>query len=408
MDSPGPSSQKITTRQATESFRNHWFFGKLKDHLYQSLLPTECDVLKVYFYQKYFLLHLKNSRQLADDDKDLIFETLSREIVEIWEKSSIPTLDKSYVKKNIKKLAQNGENFAHNNSKRRKNDSVWIEANKKNFDSLFDCSKCPCFKRITKCEELDDTSCKCPESEKIADLQFYVDQKSSRKMKIGSTFILKPIHEMQNLVEQYEDIEDIDEIDDIEFSDEFDSPSDKDFEFQPSSRYKSKGIRNTFEFPETIETSKRYDISVSATAALINSHTNDLAKIIGFDPKQYYASTTKISNMRDKYGDQIIQDHASKINSIECLGFDGKKSQARKKNSGTEVLDKITVVGQPGSFYVDHFVPKSGTALNIASDMVHIMEKFNSKESMVALQADGCRTNTGENGGAIRFIEVEV
>ena len=112
--------------------------------------------------------------------------------------------------------------------------------------------------------------------------------------------------------------------------------------------------------------------------------------------------------MRDKYGDQIIQDHASKINSIECLGFDGKKSQARTKNSGTEVLDKITVVGQPGSFYVDHFVPKSGTALNIASDMVHVMEKFDSKESMVALQADGCRTNTGENGGAIRFIEVEV
>ena len=416
MDLPGPSSQKITTRHSTESFRNHWFLGKLNDHLYQSLLPTECDVLKVYYYQKYFLLHLKNSRQLTDDEKDLIYETLTREIIEIWQKSSIPSLEKKYVKKKIKKLILSTERFAHTKF-HKKNDSVWIEATRKDFDKLLDCSKCPCFKKITKWEDVDLKSCKCPDSEKISlltpsenefsDLQFYIDQKSCRKMTIGSkdmktTFILEAIHEMESLVEEQN--EDIDEVE-IDFSDNSNSPPDKDF--HPSGRYESRGIRNTFEFPESIETSKRYDISVSATAALINSHTNDLAKIIGFEnPEQYYTSTTKISNMRNKYGNQIIQEHASKIDSIECLGFDGKKSQARTKNSGTEVLDKITVVGQPGSFYVDHFVPKSGTALNIASDMVHVMEKFNSKESMVALQADGCRTNTGENGGAIRFIEV--
>ena len=120
MDSPGPSGQKITTRLSTESFRNHWLFGKLNDHLHQSLLPTDFDVLKVYFYQKYFLLRLKNSRQLKDDEKDLIFETLTHEIIEIWQKSSIPTLDKNYVKKKVKKLTVKAENLAHNKISRKK------------------------------------------------------------------------------------------------------------------------------------------------------------------------------------------------------------------------------------------------------------------------------------------------
>ena len=120
MDSPGPSGQKITTRLSTESFRNHWLFGKLNDHLHRSLLPTDFDVLKVYFYQKYFLLRLKNSRQLKDDEKDLIFETLTHEIIEIWQKSSIPTLDKNYVKKKVKKLTVKAENLAHNKISRKK------------------------------------------------------------------------------------------------------------------------------------------------------------------------------------------------------------------------------------------------------------------------------------------------
>ena len=83
------------------------------------------------------------------------------------------------------------------------------------------------------------------------------------------------------------------------------------------------------------------------------------------------------------------------LKSIPCVGFDGKKGHSRAKNCKKEVLDKYTVVSQPEAKYVDHFVPRAGTALAISNDLLHVLEKYNSEDSITALLCDGCAVNTG-------------
>ena len=137
----------------------------------------------------------------------------------------------------------------------------------------------------------------------------------------------------------------------------------------------------------------------------MNSHTNDLAKIIGFDPEKFHVSKGKVSNMKNRYGNNLIKEHNKNTNNIECLGFDGKKSYSKAANSRQVMLDKYTVVSQPESKYIDHFVPKNGFRVTIANELYALICKYDSEDSLRALLCDGCRTNTGADGGAIRLCE---
>ena len=434
MDQPGPSSQ-VVTRRTSETFRNHWFFGKLQDQLLQSVLPTKHDILKVYFYKKNFLLYLKNSRQLSDIEKDQILETLSIEVIELWQKSSIPLMDTNEVKKNLRKLTLKAEDFLKHRKIRNENNVEWIQENLKSYETLFDCAKCPHYKKKSKYDEIDETKpCQClpherisclkPSENEFSDLQFYFDQKSNRKLIIGwsrdkksTVKMRKTLNRQKNLeaeqskmsktsISQTEPIYSYDF--DIDDSSNLNEKESNDTEFKPTN-FEPKGERNNYEFPETIETARRYDLSNHALAAVINSHTNDLSVIAGFEnPETYHVSTTKVKNMKNKYGNILIDNHSSEINSLECVGFDGKKGHSRAKNCKKEVLDKYTVVSQPEAKYVDHFVPRAGTALAISNDLLHVLEKYNSEDSITALLCDGCPVNTGLDRGVIRHVECEV
>ena len=190
------SSEKITTRLVTQTFRNHWLFGDLLDHFPIKFLPTKLAVIRVYFYSKQFLLNLKNSRQLADDEKELIIVKLSREIQEIWQRASIPCYDLDTLKKHVRRLLPNVETLVKNSKLRKENDKLWIEDTLKSYDVLFDISKCKCFRPISDIGELSTITCQCPDESKISttklespnevsDLEFYIDQKVSRKYMIG-------------------------------------------------------------------------------------------------------------------------------------------------------------------------------------------------------------------------------
>ena len=99
------------TRISTKSFRNNWLLGELWDHLPPNTLPTKLDIARVYFYSKQFLLHLKDTRQLCDDAKEDLYESVAKEIIEIWQKASIPCYDDLTIKRYLKYFIPKLENL---------------------------------------------------------------------------------------------------------------------------------------------------------------------------------------------------------------------------------------------------------------------------------------------------------
>ena len=74
--------------------------------------------------------------------------------------------------------------------------------------------------------------------------------------------------------------------------------------------------------------------------------------------------------------------------------------------SGTLFFGPPGIIEEPGSMYVDHLVPKSGKAKDIAKDLLSFILDNESNNSLQALGCDGCPTNTGIHSEIIRSIEV--
>ena len=307
-------TSRISTRLETQSFRNNWFLGDLSDHLPSTTLPTQVDISRLFFHSKQFLLYLKNSRQLNDDEKDMIYETLTHETIEIWRKSSIPCISKEEVKTYVKRAISKIEYIVTHRRSRKENDSEWISENLKSCDILLDIAKCKCFKSVKSLEDpsFDPNICKCSESDgkistqkskgEFSDLEFYIDQKSSRKFIIGWSKDVKDFKKKKKKIIQKEKLakQRIREFSDSIIVNPFELDlSDDDFgksvtletfenddAFEPSiepSPGPSQNTRNRFEFKETIETARRYDLSDYSIAAFMNSHTNDMSEIVGFE-----------------------------------------------------------------------------------------------------------------------------
>ena len=65
-----------------------------------------------------------------------------------------------------------------------------------------------------------------------------------------------------------------------------------------------------------------------------------------------------------------------------------------------------TIIEEPGSRYVNHLIPISGKANDIARELLSFIHDNESSNRLQALGCDGCPANTGKHSGIIRSIEV--
>ena len=78
------------------------------------------------------------------------------------------------------------------------------------------------------------------------------------------------------------------------------------------------------------------------------------------------------------------------------------------KNSKSLIKEHIVVIAEPGSTYLDHFIPNSGKGVDIANEMYSLALEYDSLSSLLAVGADGTASNTGPNLGAIRQLELKL
>uniref|UniRef100_A0A1B6KM51 Uncharacterized protein n=1 Tax=Graphocephala atropunctata TaxID=36148 RepID=A0A1B6KM51_9HEMI len=152
----------------------------------------------------------------------------------------------------------------------------------------------------------------------------------------------------------------------------------------------------------TALTSDRFGVSDRATAAIASSLLQDFGIII----------ETEHSNVIDKNkirrGKKVIRtelqvQNPAELNTFQGLYFDGRKDD-------TIVIEKVnlkhfrrvtkeehySIIQEPGSVYVSHVTPCSGSAQNIADSIISYLEKTGlSLDDLDVIGCDGTVTNTG-------------
>ena len=154
------------------------------------------------------MLLVRNRQHLPDEDKYNLYDALARDVSDIWRNSNIPFDNIRWAISRVKKLIKEAENISNAKKGYYKDNAVWIEKTRSEYEVLFDIAQCPCFKsnsRFLKNSKPLDISqvipanCKCSvESGKkildikqnkkdYSDFEFYRDQIFSRKLDIISS-----------------------------------------------------------------------------------------------------------------------------------------------------------------------------------------------------------------------------
>ena len=116
-----------------------------------------------------------------------IAKLVSKDVMDIWNRATIPTITESGVQKKILSLIRNTRDFSRTSGERKTRDSCTSKVCE--YDLTFDICLCPCFKQVNSYSDINFTREMCQCSPKIPlntiDLKFHFDQIGKRLKYIG-------------------------------------------------------------------------------------------------------------------------------------------------------------------------------------------------------------------------------
>ena len=157
----------VTTRSTTE----HSILGQPTEFR-KNQLPTSADVFRAYDY------YVKTAKASSVHERATF---VAQEVIEIYDKASIPTVELSSVVIRIKRLVNKVQELGKYSDA--KKSSATYQEHLQSLENLFDICTCKCFDNGAR----ERSSCKCPLTCKIPALEweFWIDQKTKRNMLIG-------------------------------------------------------------------------------------------------------------------------------------------------------------------------------------------------------------------------------
>lgn len=116
----------------------------------------------------------------------------------------------------------------------------------------------------------------------------------------------------------------------------------------------------------------------------------------------------KLRRQRSLWRQKQVSKHAAEMQELICIGFDGKQDLTFAEMSGVRRSIKeehYVIVSFPNNNYIDHVVPETGKAADIANKILSVIANTNSASTLQAVVCDGTVNNTGKNNGVIRRLE---
>ena len=164
---------------------------------------------------------------------------------------------------------------------------------------------------------------------------------------------------------------------------------------------------------------ERYFVSDRAASALFNAALKCVGVIKADDTKNV-ADKSKIVRGRALYrAIERKKDHIQSLGGLKCIGVDGKRDKktkcvvievingkkVEKRKVATEEHETYTI--EPSGNYLTHTAipPGKGTGRDLANDFVDVLAENESKDTLVAIVADGTAVNTGWKDGFIGHVE---
>lgn len=145
------------------------------------------------------------------------------------------------------------------------------------------------------------------------------------------------------------------------------------------------------------------DAAVIANATLVSIGliTNEKRQLV-IDPKKISRSRTKTRE---------LQINSLSFKDVQAIYFDGRIDDTIESVNGSKKVvkeDHISFIEQHKSRYIGHKAVPNGSSLALLNAMNELVaEKAIPINQIKALGCDGTPVNTGNDGGAIRLIEVD-
>ena len=173
--------------------------------------------------------------------------------------------------------------------------------------------------------------------------------------------------------------------------------------------------RNLTKLPTLASVCDRYGVSKYAGAAIASATLVDYAIITKVDKSQVIGPQ-KLGDERMRCREERREAEFGNLKELTSLYFDGKKTMTRVlvKNHKTRRWsptmkedDHYVVLTEPGNGYLTHVTPKTGHGKVVARAIYDfLVEQELTNQTLYVAGCDGCRVNTGPNGGVIHHLEM--
>lgn len=142
--------------------------------------------------------------------------------------------------------------------------------------------------------------------------------------------------------------------------------------------------------------SDRYGLSYRQTAAIASAVLTDVGLISSTDTS-FVIDKSKIQRVKTVVRDSHVSpaDGFTK-NTLLGLYFDGRKDKTCTQVKGgakyyrrIHTEEHISLVQEPGSCYIGHVTPASGTAIDISKCILNFLDENEARQFLVAVRCDG-------------------
>lgn len=390
-----------------ERTRNSWkcpIFGDVCD-LKDNILPSYEDVVKFYEWTRHKLKHERETKK--EPTYKEIEAIVVPKLIEIWVRSSIPTVEPKRVKVMLQTYHLKCKNLLKSHPKIPENKMKEFRLRSK---VLFDIAAC-------KCRDL--LQCTCPKNKKIPlrEHNFITDQRTARQMVIGAIDIhttkqitrsLKRKLLREKSASNQPKVTKVCTENLSSSSGSECTQSDCEEPIQNQSRASSINSESPITKPAVdyallSKTCDRFGVSDRAGAAI--------ASVV------LHASTSQIIDKnklrRERKKTREIITSQQNVSLVPALYFDGRKDQTSTisekdgKRYRRRILEEhISLIKEPDSKFLGYITPASGAAKCIEKEIFNFFINKNiSMDGLVAIGCDGTNVNVGKYGGIIRMLE---
>ena len=294
-----------------------------------------------------------------------------------------------------------------------KKSSATYQEHLQSLENLFDICACKCFDNGAR----ERSACKCPLACKIPALEweFWVDQKTTRLMFIGKVdkVVSAKLQKKEKRASERSKSLCADKkikcdtevtVSESEISDEEEFTTDEEISVDEISSDEDITVRNLKQYPELCKAVDRCKISNRDACLIANVILKDFSLLTAetaIDP-------AKLRRQRNFWRAKKVEKQTADMKELMCIGFDGKQDITLAETSGVRRKVKeehYAIISYPDKKYIDHVMPESDKASDIAKEIISTITETNSLQTLSAVVCDGTVNNTGKWSGVIRRLE---